>query len=171
MSRIPTRSRLLISTTNKNKTLTLIGGQAVASVVVGQHVDAQTLAQKLAPRINVAQILGVGVGVQEGDALAVVVLPGAFRSGVLPGDVAFSYPRAVQIARTSRVGVDGPRLGVPGRLDVKGWYSRAPGRVEPYDFGLLELRGGRGLEQERADGVSHDSGDSSSSDSQMVPTV
>ena len=143
------------SAQQKFNQLTLIGGQTVASVVVRQHVDAQTLAQELAPRVNVAQILGVGVGVQEGDALAVVVLAGAVGGGILPGDVAFSYPRAVQVARTSGVGVNGPRLGVAGRFDVEGGYSRAPGGVEPYDFGLLELRGGRGLEEDRADGVSH----------------
>lgn len=93
--------------------------------------------------------------VQERHAPAVVVLPGPGRGGVLPGDVPFPYPRAVQVGRTSGVGVDGPRLGVPGGLDVEGRYSGAPRRVEPYDLGLLELRGGRGLEQERADGVSH----------------
>ena len=149
--------------------LTLIGGQAVAGVVVRQDVDAEALAQELAPRVDVAQILGVGVGVQEGDAAPVVVLSGPGRGGILPGrDVPFpdasgggrrgrrSAPAAAQIVRTSGVGVDGARLGIPGRLDVEGRYSGSARRVEPDDLGLLELRRRRGLEQERADGVSHD---------------
>ena len=148
--------------------LTLIGGQAVAGVVVRQDVDAEALAQELAPRVDVAQILGVGVGVQEGDAAPVVVLSGPGRGGILPGDVPFpdpsggrrrgwrTAPAAAQIVRTSGVGVDGARLGIPGRLDVEGRYSGSARRVEPDDLGLLELRRRRGLEQERADGVSHD---------------
>ena len=148
--------------------LTLIGGQAVAGVVVRQDVDAEALAQELAPRVDVAQILGVGVGVQEGDAAPVVVLSGPGRGGILPGDVPFpdasggrrrgwrATPAAAQIVRTSGVGVDGARLGIPGRLDVEGRYSGPARRVEPDDLGLLELRRRRGLEQERADGVSHD---------------
>ena len=148
--------------------LTLIGGQAVAGVVVRQDVDAEALAQELAPRVDVAQILGVGVGVQEGDAAPVVVLSGPGRGGILPGDVPFpdasggrrrgwrTAPAAAQIVRTSGVGVDGARLGIPGRLDVEGRYSGPARRVEPDDLGLLELRRRRGLEQERADGVSHD---------------
>ena len=173
--------------------LTLIGGQAVAGVVVRQDVDAEALAQELAPRVDVAQILGVGVGVQEGDAAPVVVLSGPGRGGILPGrdvpfpdaspvvvlsgpgrggilpgDVPFpdpsggrrrgwrTAPPAAQIVRTSGVGVDGARLGIPGRLDVEGRYSGSARRVEPDDLGLLELRRRRGLEQERADGVSHD---------------
>mmetsp|Transcript_32898 Transcript_32898/g.97045 ORF Transcript_32898/g.97045 Transcript_32898/m.97045 type:complete len:467 (+) Transcript_32898:258-1658(+) len=155
----------------------LICGQAVSGVVVRQDVDAEALAEELAPRVDVAEVLGVGVGVQEGDAAAVVVLAGPGRGGILPGNVALADARrggrtaaptnavaadataavaAVQIVRTSGVRVDGPRLGVPGGLDVEGRYSGPPRRVEPYDLGLLELRRRRGLEQERADGVSHD---------------
>ena len=127
----------------------MFGRKSVPGVVVGQDVDAQALAQELAPGVDVAKVLRVGVRVEDGDGG--VGIPARRRRR--PAAVSRPPPCRRHLLRRPAVRLVAPP-GLDG-LDIAGGYSGPPGRAQPYDLGLLQLGRGRWLEQEGRYRVPH----------------